>query len=595
MRKRMRGLITQKNRRFFRAFFLSASMILAFGSLIAFWGYQTSVKALEQEVNQMNYSAAKELRNRMEESLEQGNRLASLLAIDTRIQLFFTRSEPEAVVDDFYTEVKGKLAVHGIPYIDSVILYAPKYGRIYDSGEEIVKQLPNAAGDLSWLEKVTPVDRTTTTGYVRAKDSGWPYYYSIVKHYRYGSVDSVVVVNINLLKLHSSLLADREESMDLYVVDEARRIIMRDDQMTLFSALDEVPALQQYEPERSFAELHVTGEERDAYAQVYSEKYGFTVVTVTQMGDYLAKLMEIREQFLLILLAVALGAMAVAGVYSIKLFRPIQRIKDLLDNPKQWEPYKHAEDIQEIADQIISHLQTNKLLREELDSRLDLLNRTQIQALQTQINPHFLFNTLNVVSLMLEQKIGEEDAVVQAVGEMSDILRYSLSDSGIVSIKEEVAYAKKYLSILRFRYDEFNSAIDMDESLCDCAIPRLVLQPLIENAVQHGRVASLKDRKGMVTVKINKTLESDDGETLPSVCIEIVDNGLGISEEKLKELREGVQNHDNIPTKHIGVVNVALRFYLNFHNEQQMTIESTLEKGTKIRIVFPLVEWPEEK
>ena len=556
--------------------------------MIALWGYQTSVQALEQEVNQMNQNTALELRNRIEETLEQGNLLASLFATDERIQFFFTHRNPESLIDDYYTEVKGKLVAHGIPYIDSIILYAPKYEKVYDSRDENGYFVPR---DVSWIEYVTPVERTVTKGYVRAKDSGWPYYYTIVKHYRYGSVDGVVVVNINLLELYEYLLADRGNTLELYVIDQEQRIMMRNNQMTLFSDPKEVLDLQFYEPEMTFAKLHIKGEERYAYAQDYSESHGFTVVTVTQVGDYLIKLVQVQKRFMLILFMAAMVAIAVACIYSVKLVRPIQSIKNLLNDPKRWERDKHTEDIQEVADQIISHLQSNKLLKQELESRLDLLNRTQMQALQAQINPHFLFNTLNIISLMLEQKFGENEIVIQIIEELADVLRYSLSDDNATSIKEEIEYVKKYLSILHFRFEGFESVIDVEEALYDCAIPKLVLQPLIENAIQHGLSACLKVCKGVVSVKIREILHAyDGGNTIPSVCIEIADNGIGIDEDKLKELKDSMQNHSNISTKHIGVSNVAHRFYLYFHNEQQMMIESIIGKGTRIQIIYPKIE-----
>lgn len=597
MKGTLRSTIQLKNKGFLKNFIILLSVFLCFGIMIALWGYQTSVKALEQEVNQMNYSTALEVCNRMEESLEQGNRLASLLAIDERVQLFFTHRDPEKLIDSYYSEVKGKLAVHGIPYIDSILLYSPKYQRIYDSKEKVVLELPDASGDLSWIDEVESVDRTTTKGYIRANDNGWPYYYTLMKHYRYGTVDGVVVVNIDLQKLYEYLLADRGESLELYVIDQEQRIVMKRDQMELFGDPDEVAELRVYEPELSFADLHVTGEERYAYAQVHSDKYGFTAVTVTQVGEYLVELVKVQRRFMLVLFMVAMAAMAVACSYSIKLLRPIQSIKNLLDNPKRWERDKHTADIQEVADQIISHLQTNTLLRQELDSRLNMLNQTQLQALQSQINPHFLFNTLNIVNLMLEQKVGEEDPTIRIVEELSDILRYSLSADGMASIKEEVENAKKYLSIMQFRYEGFKSVINVEESLYDCAIPRLVLQPLIENAVQHGLVASIQGREGVVAVNMKEILCAyDDQKELPSVCLEISDNGIGMGEEQLEELRRKMQDNENIPTKHIGVSNVARRFYLYFHNEQQITLESTLGKGTRIRIVFPLIEFvPKQK
>ena len=143
---------------------------------------------------------------------------------------------------------------------------------------------------------------------------------------------------------------------------------------------------------------------------------------------------------------------------------------------------------------------------------------------------------------------------------------------------------------MQYRYEVFEVLMDVDEKLYDYAIPRLVLQPLVENALQHGLAACLSVRHGTLTLRVREIHHAyESGRELPSICIEIIDNGIGMDEKQLQELRSCIADHGEISRKHIGLSNVAQRFYLLFHNEQEITLESVFGQGTQIRIVFPAI------
>lgn len=584
-----------KNIRFLRNFGILLTVLLIVVFIFAGSIYSTSLRTVQQEIKGINENTTYELMNRVEDVLMGCSEIAGNLALDEKIQLYFTYSNPENLVGNYYTDVARQLNVYAMPYIDSILLYAPKYERIFDSSDGWNVKLDemwktNQNYDISWIDDLEENDRTTSVFYTRAKADKWPYYITLLMHWRQGEAEGVILVNVNLEKLHDYLIAERNESMQLFLVDEEQRVILQRDKQELYTTLEEVDNLAEFRLGESFSSINVEGKSAHTYVQAYSEKYNITCVTVTAINDYFLQITEVQKRFIGMICIMTVAAMVLAFVYSVKLVKPLQDIQYLLNSPNEWQAddKRYSEEVREIADQIVTHLQTNSLLREELDERLDLLKDAQMLALQAQINPHFVFNTLNIACLMIETDSGEGHPAVKILGGLSDILRYSLSKNENVCVREEIKCVEKYLSIMQYRYGEFETIIDVDENVLYYAIPKLVLQPLVENALRHGISLSMGSRPGMIKVQAKEmSYTYENGETISSICIDVIDNGVGIDTERLETLRDSITQHNNITREHIGFSNVAHRLYLIFHNTQKVTIESVFGKGTQVRLIFP--------
>lgn len=213
-------------------------------------------------------------------------------------------------------------------------------------------------------------------------------------------------------------------------------------------------------------------------------------------------------------------------------------------------------------------------LKEFLDKsieRQNKLRKTEIRMLQAQINPHFLYNTLDVIKW--SAKLGKKDEVTSVVTNLAKILRNSIdSIDEFVTVEKSVEFIRSYLSIQRIKYnDKFNIAINIDSNILDYKIPRLILQPFIENAIVHG--ISNIDELGLITI-IGEKSENN-------IIFYIIDNGVGMTEDEIKL----------IPTKttekHIGIYNVDKRIKLYYGETYGIEIESEKFKGTKIIIKIP--------
>ncbi|MHC6180260.1 sensor histidine kinase [Clostridium sp. JNZ X4-2] len=232
-----------------------------------------------------------------------------------------------------------------------------------------------------------------------------------------------------------------------------------------------------------------------------------------------------------------------------------------------------------IAEMGIHRLTQENLLREsEEKARLEnQAKKMQLKTIQAQINPHFLFNTLNTIARMA--LIEDAPKTEELIYTLSDLLRYSLRNSEeFPKLKYEIDYTKRYLVIQAMRFsDRITYKIEIDDNILECRIPAMTIQPIVENCLAHG--LSEKSEGGKISIKGSLTSEKD-------ILIEISDNGKGIDENVLALLN----NNDSMPEQFgIGVKNTSNRLQHYFGSKYGLKIKSKLNAGTKVEIRIPKI------
>lgn len=225
-----------------------------------------------------------------------------------------------------------------------------------------------------------------------------------------------------------------------------------------------------------------------------------------------------------------------------------------------------------------------ELIAQKFQTRIEKRS-AQLRALQAQINPHFMYNTLQIIGGMAIKKDAPE--IYDVTVELSDIMRYSLSfGKEMVPLREELRYLDSYLSIQNRRFGErIQINRNIDETLLDCLIPKLILQPLVENSLEHG----LSGKGGAWRVELTGTLEGGD------MLLSVSDNGLGMDSERLAYIRaEIAKGVDNAiaSSAHIGLVNVNSRIRLKYAGQYGVTVDSVQGEGTRVGIRMP-AQWEE--
>ena len=228
---------------------------------------------------------------------------------------------------------------------------------------------------------------------------------------------------------------------------------------------------------------------------------------------------------------------------------------------------------------LILEIQQKAQVESELQESKLLLQQSQMRHLQSQINPHFLFNTLNTLSKKAYLDGAEETS--NLLVSVAGLLRYNLKRMDhTVTLQEEAYVLKQYMEIQKARFsDRLEFHIELDESVLLYQMPSLTLQPLIENAVIHG--IEPKEDGGRIWFRIKDVEEN--------VYIEIEDNGKGMDENKIQELLEGGIRPQEGHATGIGFANVVKRLQLFYGREGVVEIESAPGRGTKIILKLPKV------
>lgn len=218
--------------------------------------------------------------------------------------------------------------------------------------------------------------------------------------------------------------------------------------------------------------------------------------------------------------------------------------------------------IKELMDKVVEEQETQR--------------KSELKALQYQINPHFLYNTLDSIVWLVDNNKNKEAS--EMVVALAKLFRISISRGrNIITVKDELEHARSYLLIQSIRYaDAFKYEFDIDPEVVEYTTLKLILQPMIENAIYHG----LKNRIDEGYIKISAKLVNT------KVVFEISDNGYGMRKEKIEELYENFKNPDL--NDGVGLKNIYLRLKIYYGDEADLLIESELDEGTTIKIIIPM-------
>lgn len=231
-----------------------------------------------------------------------------------------------------------------------------------------------------------------------------------------------------------------------------------------------------------------------------------------------------------------------------------------------------------------SYEQIEALMKEIIQQQTER-RKSELDALQSQINPHFLYNTLESITWMIEAQRNKEAVVM--ISELAKLLRVSLSrGKTIISIGDELQHSRSYTNIQRVRYKErFKVEFLIDEEIKNYCIVKLVIQPLLENAIYYGVGNMDEDDDGQILIRGEKKGED--------IYISIEDNGMGMPED----IRSNILTDNSKVPKHgsgVGVINVHSRISLMFGPEYGLEVYSELDEGTKVVIHIPAIPYTKE-
>ena len=325
--------------------------------------------------------------------------------------------------------------------------------------------------------------------------------------------------------------------------------------------------------------------------QVPQEEYNLEAFVLVSQSLLTATQKSLIRTLLIIMTAMIGLIVLLVFMLSRWMTKPVEEMRNTIVRIKNGEaslrvsPVGWSEELTVLGTEFNEMLdRIQAMAEEELQNKM-LVERTEFKMFQAQINPHFLYNTLESITWMVEAQ--ENEAAVRMISELAKLLRVSLSrGKTIIPIKDELQHSRSYMNIQLARYKErFKTEFRIDKEIENYCIVKLVIQPILENAIYYGVGNMDEDDDGMIIV----TGEKRDGDIL----ITIEDNGMGMREEVLENI---LTDSSKVP-KHgsgVGVINVHSRIRLMFGEEYGLFIESEPDEGTKVTIRIPAIPYTPE-
>lgn len=367
----------------------------------------------------------------------------------------------------------------------------------------------------------------------------------------------------------------------VFIMDDAGNLIYHPRQRLIYSGL----WAEEFTPDMmSGGDVVFSGDGQKLYTISKSEITGWTMVGVTYLDEMMSRTDRLRNLFYLMAIVLVGVALMMSVFLTDMVTKPLRKLREtmkVVENGNFDVEVEEPGTGDEISDLFRSFRSMILKIRELIDQNTAEQRekrKSELNALQAQINPHFLYNTLDSIIWMAEG--GNMKDVVLMTSSLAKLLRKSISNKNeMITLEEEIEYTRSYLTIQKMRYvDKLEYEIDVEPAVMRMDIVKLIIQPLVENAIYHG----IKYKEGKGLIRITGGFMDDQ------VVLKVSDNGVGMSEEELSHVFD--ERVTDTRKNGVGVLNVHRRIRLYYGGEYGLSFESEEGKGTCVSIHLPLPE-----
>lgn len=367
-------------------------------------------------------------------------------------------------------------------------------------------------------------------------------------------------MNMDYGWLETLIMDSPEQSRDFYIVNGDKQIVFSFNKELLNTSLDD----QEY----NFEMLENKGSYIDKQKGVIigaanSSKSEWRYIYVTDVSEYFAQMDRYSWYMILMFCFIMILCIFISYFISVQVFLPVKQIVQMIDNPcefyelnsqKQQED-RNKDELKYITSSFIKTISEQERYKEELKKYVTKYTETQISLLQSQINPHFLCNTLQTISFLSLELLDGENIISDTIDDLSVMLREIMNiDTNLISIEDEIKYTKAYIEILEKRYDgKLKVRWNCPEELLKHRTLKFILQPAVENSVKHG----YKNMKTPGEIRITIEKSGDD------VCYSVSDDGIGADSAWVEKMNQELSKGSLIGN-HVGLRNVNQRIKLLF-------------------------------
>lgn len=567
---------------FLRTFlFITALTVIPF-IVLSIMFYSNTLKNIREEITLENSYIFDNSVNIIDRTLMEVDTLSSSLASNESTQLYTINN---VSTDSFKTISRlAKTLPIIYRYIDSIYIYSePTDTVIMDNNSIPLSDL----SDTDWISAYHAVTSPKGTIIPRSKNNVYPQLITIIKPiYVADEKKGAIIMNINTQSIYNSMLYQQYKDGRLFFLVNADNKIIISSELSYFNTYPDNIGLNtltiESNPKNSVYEIN---DKNYVVLSGDSAISDYKYISAYPLELYEHKLSTMKLQIIGILFLLMIIIFILAYVASVRSYSPLNEIISFLDNSQPPADSIEEEDKNElmyIINSIQTHINDKTKMAEILEERMKLLRKSQYDMLQTQINPHFLYNTLETINWMAYNMSNSENPVSKSLINLASFFRNTLTSGYFVSIENEIKYTNEYVNILALRYgDLFDIEWDIDESILSYTIIKICLQPIIENAVYHG--IKQKNDKGLIKIKGF----CDDN----NIILIVSDDGIGIEKDALDELNKTLSETSFTNEKsHIGLSNVNQRIKIIFGDSYGIHVESTVGVGTDVYVTIPKKE-----
>lgn len=567
---------------FLRTFlFITALTVIPF-IVLSIMFYSNTLKNIREEITLENSYIFDNSVNIIDRTLIEVDALSNSLASNESTQLYTINN---VSTDSFKTISRlAKTLPIIYRYIDSIYIYSePTDTVIMDNNSIPLSDL----SDTDWISAYHAVTSPKGTIIPRSKNNVYPQLITIIKPiYVADEKKGAIIMNINTQSIYNSMLYQQYKDGRLFFLVNADNKIIISSELSYFNTYPDNIGLNtltiESNPKNSVYEIN---DKNYVVLSGDSAISDYKYISAYPLELYKHKLSTMKLQIIGILLLLMIIIFILAYVASVRSYSPLNEIISFLDNSQPPADSIEEEDKNElmyIINSIQTHINDKTKMAEILEERMKLLRKSQYDMLQTQINPHFLYNTLETINWMAYNMSNSENPVSKSLINLASFFRNTLTSGYFVSIENEIKYTNEYVNILALRYgDLFDIEWDIDESILSYTIIKICLQPIIENAVYHG--IKQKNDKGLIKIKGF----CDDN----NIILIVSDDGIGIEKDALDELNKTLSETSFTNEKsHIGLSNVNQRIKIIFGDSYGIHVESTVGVGTDVYVTIPKKE-----
>lgn len=568
--------------------YFTVLFLLVISSMIAFYRisinniHETATESVKNTIRQVNIDTDRILTNALEQ--------AEQVARDAEIQMTLRAPLPETEQELYKQRVRYNYILYDrnrlLEDINGIFVIGDN-GAIYRSTRYGLRE--NAFRGRGWYKKVMK------TGEVLWRP---PHLGSDIVNNLDVSTISVVVpikdrastksLGVVVAEIRTEQLKQMEESG---LVFEGTTYILDGNNEIIYTSSDE--SLKETEAiSKAVAESAIVSDSWTKDIKINGGKYLVSVAELSDSGwkimglisyeEMYTKAEVLRNSIFIVIGAFVLISILFAVIGANQISKPIREIRTTMKKVEKGDfavhvDYMGKDEVGELA-RSFNHMvhKINQLIEQEQENQKKL-RQAEFKALQSQINPHFLYNTLDSITWMA--RMNRLEKLEEMITALTNFLRIGLSRGrNEITLKEELKHVENYVVIQKIRYSRLlNYEVDVPEELKNYYVIKMILQPLVENALYHG--IKEKGEPGVIRVTIRAAEEK--------LIISVSDNGMGMTPEKLQKIESMIEQGIDFDPNAYGVINVQKRIQTNYGEEYGLHFESEYNVGTRVYVTLP--------